>query len=187
MDLEERSWLRQVASGDAAAFEALVERHSVGVDRLVSRLLGWPDAAEVGDVVQDVFARVWSRAGTFRGDASPGTWITAIALNVCRSWQRRAWIRRMALSRFRTGRAPVSPPADEEAERADTCARVQAAVRALRPACREVIALHYLQGYPSAEVARMLGISVGAVDVRLHRARGRLRELLGGDLGRDLL
>ena len=186
-DAEERSWLRRVASGDDAAFESLIERYSLRLRRLVSRVLGWPGADEVDDVMQDMFSRIWTHAGTYRGDAGPGTWMTIIALNICRSRQRRAWIRRALLSRHGVEDVAASPPADSEAEQKDTCERVRAAVRRLRTADREVIALHYLQEYASAEVARILDISVGAVDVRLHRARQRLRQILGADNGRKLL
>ena len=52
------------------------------------------------------------------------------------------------------------------------------AVADLPPRDREVVVLYYLEGRPIAEVSEALGVSPGAVEVRLHRARGKLRESL---------
>jgi RNA polymerase sigma-70 factor (ECF subfamily) len=64
-------------------------------------------------------------------------------------------------------------------EAAETARRVQAAVRSLPPPLREAVVLRYLEELPAEEVGAALGLSRAAVDVRLHRARERLKETLG--------
>lgn len=179
---DDAALLSRVAAGDKAAFEAVVGRYAPQVTRLASRLLGWSNAADVDDLVQDVFARVWERAGTFRADARAATWVTAITLNACRAWRRRAWVRKVAFGRLvARHRDATSPSADVEAQRDETADRVRAAVRQLRPIDREVIVLHYLEGHAPADVAKLLNVTPNAVDVRLHRARARLKQLLERD------
>jgi len=57
---------------------------------------------------------------------------------------------------------------------------VRQVVQNLRPVDREVIVLHHLEQIPIAEIAKMLGISANAVEVRLHRARQKLKQRLEG-------
>ena len=182
-DDDDGALISRVASGDPVAFEWLVERHAETVARLSERLLAWsgPSAAmpDVEDLVQDVFARVWERAGDFRHQSSVKTWITAVTLNLCRNRRRREWVRRMVLRRFAGRRDESTPAADESAVRDEDSERVRAAVRSLRPIDREVIVLHYLEGLPAARIAEVLSVSLSAAELRLYRARGRLRSLLG--------
>ncbi len=172
---DDRALMAKIAAGDEAAFERLVDRHAEPIRRLTQRLLAYAPDAE--DVVQDVFARAWERAGSFRADARVATWLTAIALNACRSRQRRAWVTRLAFLRWLVPPAPAAP-AYVELHRRERCELVRAAIGALRQRDREVIVLHYLEERDAAEVAGLLGVSRGAVEVRLHRARKRLKELL---------
>jgi RNA polymerase sigma-70 factor (ECF subfamily) len=169
--------MSKVAARDQTAFERLVTRHAEAMARLTRRLMGY--SADAEDVVQEVFARVWERAKDFRSGARVTTWMTAIALNACRSWQRRAWVRRLATLRLRRESEVHAPPALVDLARRERDEQVRAAIRGLRAVDREVIVLHYLQEHDVPEVAELLRISRGAVEVRLHRARRRLRELLG--------
>jgi RNA polymerase sigma-70 factor (ECF subfamily) len=172
--------IRRLTAGDATGFDELVEAYAPRVARLAHRLLGWPGAAaQVEDVVQDVFVSVLRGARSFDGRSSLSTWITAITLNRCRSLRRRlaAGLRAMTglLSR---GRVIFHEPADHAPARADEARRVRVAVRKLKPADREVIVLHYFEHAEVGEVAGILGVSKNAVEVRLHRARRRLKKLL---------
>ena len=176
---------RRLAAGDRAALDEVVEVYAPRVSRLAYRLLGWSGgASDVEDVVQDVFVAVLRHAGRFDGRSSLSTWITSIAVNHCRSLRRRlaARVRAMAAVFRRARRSGAAHAADESAIRDDDAERVREAVRQLRPADREVIVLHYLEQADAAEVAAILGVSKNAVEVRLHRARARLRALLERDL-----
>ena len=165
------------AAGKAGAFEEVVALYQPRVERLARRLLGWR-GGDVEDVVQDVFLAALTGARSFRGGSSLWTWLTAITLNRCRRHVRRAALTR----RFREwlGRQPrdTDTAADRGALEDESGARVRAAVASLPPRDREVIVLYYLEGRAVAEIGEALRASPGAVEVRLHRARQKLRGML---------
>jgi RNA polymerase sigma-70 factor (ECF subfamily) len=172
-----------VAEGDAARFETFVARHEPRVRRLAHRLLGWRGGDDVDDVVQDVFLAALEHLHRFRGDASIETWLTSVALNRCRTHRRRQLLRlRWFGNRGNHAAAAVGEAADRRAVADETSARVRGAVQALGAKDREVIVLFYLEEMPVARIAELLSISRGAVDVRLHRARRRLKEKLSKDV-----
>ena len=156
------------------SFEQLVALHAPRIRRLAFRLLGW--RGDVDDVVQDVFLAALDRMHRFRGDAKVATWLTSITLNRCRSHRRRQLLRMRFLTRTPTPR--FSHAADQQPMRDETSAHVRRAVQSLPPKDREVIVLFYLEGQSAAQIAELLDISRGAAEVRLHRARARLKKLL---------
>jgi RNA polymerase sigma-70 factor (ECF subfamily) len=161
----------------AASFEQLVALHEPRVRRLTHRLLGWRAGGDVDDVVQEVFLVLLKKLDSFRGESSLATWLTRVTINRCRTQQRSRWFR---LPRRRPPHfSDEGPPADQDAQRNEVNARVRTAVAALPGRDREVIVLFYLEELPSADIAALLQISPGAVDVRLHRARKRLKQTLG--------
>lgn len=174
----ERSPARPVR-GDQAAFAALVAEHGPRVAGLARRLLGWPP--EVEDVVQEVFLSAWAGLATFRGECAISTWLFRITVNACRRARRRRFLR----LRFGWRRAPVAGPAEVALAQRETGARVREAVRALPARYREVVVLRYLEDLSAAEIGDVLGLERNAVDVRLSRARQRLRQVLGATMESD--
>jgi len=132
----------------------------------------------VDDIVQDVFLAAMQRSRSFRGHSSLGTWLTVITLNRCRTHRRKLrslWRLHVRLS----GTPPDSAAsADQAPAQDDASLAVRAAVAALPPRDREVIVLHYLENKPVGEISQLLNVSANAVDVRLHRARKRLKPAL---------
>jgi RNA polymerase sigma-70 factor (ECF subfamily) len=179
-DPDDPTLAARFARGEDGAFKAVVERFHARVQRLAYRLLGW-SAADAEDVVQEVFLAALRGAGKFRGQSSLGTWLTTITLNQCRTHRRGLLARLRLMTRFSSTAVPrtEAPPADVPAADADAFAHEQSALRHLSPREREVIVLHYLEQQPVDQIATLLGLSRGAVDIRLHRARKRLREVLG--------
>jgi len=175
---EEQALVERFRRGDDSAFDRIVERHSAEVAALANRLLGWP--RDVDDVVQDVFVAAFVNLKKFRGDCRLRTWLFAVTVNKCRSHRLR---RRRRLQVRRVDDLEAVAGCDEAAERPamdqETLARVRGAVQALPQRYREVIVLRYLQGLESAEVGELLRLRANAVQVRLNRARKRLRETLG--------
>jgi len=164
----------RIARGETGAFEMLVDLYQPRVTRLAHRLLGW--AGDVDDVVQDVFLAALRNSGGFRSESSLWTWLTAITLNRCRSGRRR---NALLPKLFKVlGKPRTAAPADEDTLRDEVASEVRSAVAALPAADREVIVLFYLEQQSSAEMSAALGVSTNAIGVRLHRARGKLREAL---------
>ncbi len=176
---DEREPLRvdRLVAGDAEAFDCLVRTRRDSVARLVGRLLGW--SPDVPDVVQDVFVAALSGIGRFRGNSSVDTWLTRIAINTCRKHQRRLLVRWNAWKKQTAEPAHVETFGPESAAMGrETFEQVRQAVKDLPPRLREVVALRYLDNRPIAEVAELLRLSRNAVDVRLNRARSRLKDAL---------
>jgi len=161
--------------GDDSAFDRIVQRHAADVAALANRLLGWPQ--DVDDIVQEVFLAALAGLKTFRGDCRLRSWLFTITINKCRRHCRR-------LKRHRQGpgiaEAVPNLYLNENAEMAaidaESFARVRRAVRALPTKYREVVVLRYLQGLETAEICRLLGITTNALNVRLSRARDRLKD-----------
>ena len=139
--------------------------------RLCTLYLGDVHLAE--DAVQETLLRAWRNADRFRSTGSEITWITRIAINVCKSYLRSPWKRRRApaeeLDKL------LAPADDPQVD--DTLPR---AIMALPRPYREVIILHYYQELKVREIADILHINVSTVTARLSRARNMLRESLKG-------
>jgi RNA polymerase sigma-70 factor (ECF subfamily) len=161
----------------AVSFERLVADEQAYVARLVHRLLGYRD--EVDDVVQDVFAAALVAWPSFRGESSARTWLSRIAINRCRRQYRKRLLGRGLIEKIR--RRWISPSINELAADSavdDANEIVRRALAALGPRDRELLVLHYLQELSLPDVARMVGASHNAVEVRLSRARKRLKVIL---------
>ncbi|RUL88296.1 sigma-70 family RNA polymerase sigma factor [Tautonia sociabilis] len=172
-------------AGRAEAFGELVKRHQ---DRLYPTLLRLTGSAEdAQDLLQESFLRAYKKLGRFRGGSSFYTWLYRLAVNLALSHRRR---RKgpVRLSELRgEGAAPLEPPADPTrsdptlpAEQAEREAIIQAALDALAPDHRAVVVLKEFDGLRYEEIAATLGVPVGTVRSRLHRARRELRDRLSG-------
>ena len=172
--IEDELLVEQFSRGDESAFEKIVEHYSAEVAALANRLLGWP--GEVEDVTQDIFLAVFVGLKKFRCECSLRTWLFTITINRCRTYRQR----RLLCLRGFLGAAGKRTPAStrtvqKTAADAEAFERVRRAVAALPAKYREPVVLKYLQGLGAEEIGRILGISTNAVNVRLNRARGRLR------------
>jgi len=164
----------QSAARGGDPLDRLVAEHQQRVTRLVYRLTGW--RGEVEDIVQDVFLAAFRRRETFRDESSEWTWLAAIAINRCRTYRRRRLLEFRWLKRARPNSAVER---NSNLERDETAQRVRQAVAALPDRDRETIVLYYLEDWSVADISRATGASGAAIDVRLHRARAKLRKLLG--------
>ena len=166
-------------AGDREALDALVRATYTGTYTLAYRLTGHEDDAL--DVVQETYLRAWRGLRRFRGDAQFTTWLYRITANCAAS---------LLVKRARTRTDPLADDAlvadprlehDPEA-RADNAAdraQVAAALSMLPVKLRQVIVLRDIYDLPHGAIATELEISEAAAKVRLHRARRRLRDLLG--------
>jgi RNA polymerase sigma-70 factor (ECF subfamily) len=178
-------------AGDGSAFEDLVARREAEIYRLALRMLGNPDDAL--EATQDVFLRVYRALPRFRGEAAFRTWITGIALNVCRSRRtsRAARDRKRDVPLESTDREggggggpslPAAPGPDPEraTQGAELRVALERALAGLTPEHREIILLREVQGLDYDELAATLGCAAGTVKSRLARARGALRAAMEG-------
>lgn len=131
------------------------------------------DRAQAEDAVQEAFLKAYRALPAFRGESSHKTWLSRIAINVCRDMQRSSWFTR--LNRFIT---PEELPERAAAEDPATAGLADAIMR-LPARCREVVLLYYEQNLTMAETAQALGISPSCVSRRLKTACALLRDALG--------
>jgi RNA polymerase sigma factor (sigma-70 family) len=149
-------------------FEALYRSSRDDVYAYVATLLRDRSAAE--DVTAAAFERAFRKQRSFKADrGTPRGWLFGIARNAALDELRR----RSRLAEL----PPDAPaPADDLAERAVLRTAVAAALAALPPRDREVVALKYHAGLDNAELAAVLGVSVSNAGTLLHRAMSKLRE-----------
>ena len=178
----------QLRRTDTAAAEALVSAYGDRVYRLAIRITG--NASDAEEVVQDAFWSVLRNIGTFRGDASLGSWIYRIVANTAYQTVRRHRHRRDeicledVLPSFQEDGRHAGPISDwsartgDPATQAELRAALDAAIEDLPPAYRVAIVLRDVQGSSMREVADALKISVANAKSRVHRGRLFLRKRL---------
>lgn len=150
-----------------ADLETWLEQYGSGILRLCFLQLG--DHALAEDAVQETFIRAWQHYDRFERRSSIKTWITTIAVNVCRSMQRSPWRRRVTS-------LESLPELAESGEMPDFT--VSQAVMKLPPDLKEVFLMHELQGIKLREIAESRRIPLATASSRLNRARKRLRREL---------
>lgn len=169
----------EAARGSRDAFGRLYDRHGVAVATVARRFLG--SAAEVDDLVHDVFLEAWQRAGDY--DPSRGSvraWLLVRARSRCLDRRKSpAHTRRDAL----VGEPTAGPEAAERLEGRLDGARMQAALARLPDEQRAALLLGYGEGLSSSEIAARLSIPVGTVKSRVHAAMQKLREELVNEPG----
>ena len=165
-------FIKRLQARDTDAFDQWVLDESPGVYRMVSRLLSWQQDCD--DVVQDVFVIAWRQIGRFRGNSDIRTWLYGIAINRCRR-QRRSYFRSRSVHR-QLDREMAVPPADASSN--PSVQQIRLAISCLSQRDREVIVLCGIQQTPIRDVAKILGLRKNTVEVRLHRARQRLKQIL---------
>lgn len=153
---------------------------------VVQRIVRDPSA--VDDVVQDAFLSAYRHWGEFRGDASPCTWLHAIAVRAALRRGRRE-ARRRDVAREYARAMPFMQPRLAEADfaarsaearelRAAARERIDAALREVAEPFRTALVLKEIAGMPVADVATVLGVKEATVKTRLHRGRILLRAAL---------
>jgi len=188
----EKRFIRKLRNRDPHAFELLVRRYEVPVYNLVFRMLGNREEAE--DLAQEIFVKIFKKIDSFRGDSSLSTWIYRVASNMCKN--RQQYLGRRYHNRpskigleesslgdeqsFRTtGR--VSRP-DELVEGYQMEQLIQTAISELDEEHRLILILRDIQGISYEEIASIVGLPLGTVKSRLHRARMSLKEKIGPQL-----
>lgn len=135
--------------------------------------------ADAEDVCQDTLVKLICRDEPFRDPGHERAWVVRVAINACRNLLRdRGAHPTVGLDDVPDPAAAQAPGEDALRRRDD---RVLGAVMALPLPQREAVYLHYYEGYPTREVARVVGATDGAVRQRLSRARASLRDDLKGD------
>ena len=167
------------------SFEKIVQPHFDRLYRLAWRLTG--QKAEAEDLFQELLIKAFGKLDDLVNIDEPGSWLSRMMYNLFIDERRR-----FARQRLHTvsegemagdgiaGLPGAENPARDH-ERHERLVKLDAALSQLSDEHRTIVLLHDTEGYKLAEIQDLIGIPVGTVKSRLHRARARLREILSAD------
>jgi RNA polymerase sigma factor (sigma-70 family) len=170
--------VRLACQGDTQAFRQLIELTHGKLYRLVRHLTG--DAGDAEDVVQETYVRAWQRLGELRDPSAVRGWLSRIAKNLAydRRRRERSQPTEPATLELLGSRLGERRSAEEQLALASEWAAVRTALAALPDKHREVLLLREVEDMSYDEIADLLGLAVGTVESRLHRARQALAKKL---------
>ena len=175
---EELALVERCRNGDLAAFETIYRAHSGRLYSVACRMIGNPTEAE--DLLQEVFLAAHRKLDTFRGESALGTWLYRLATNLCLDHLRSRAAKSSQLTDSLDDDARW-PDAGSRALAERTVAKMdlERALAQLPDGCRAAFLLHDVEGLEHREVAGILGIAEGTSKSQVHKARLRLRAILG--------
>jgi len=164
--------ISRVMAGERDAFALLIGRYSDPLYRHALGMTGSPDVAE--DILQTSFIKAYHHLGEVRGRFD--AWLFRIVANGCKDWLKN--IRRTHLSYDEDDQASGYATPDEDLDRTELRQDLDSALAQLAPSLREAFIMKHVEGRSYEEMADLLGTTVGALKMRVHRAREALQALL---------
>jgi RNA polymerase sigma-70 factor, ECF subfamily len=163
--------------GDRDALRALYEAYK---DKVYSISLYFfhGDSAAASDATQQVFLKLMTGIGRFRGESEFSTWLYRLVVNTCLDATRTGKRREMATDPADLSRVPAPHSHEDDLARAQTASRIQAALSSLPPKLRMPVLLRYFEDLSYTEMAEALNCSTGTVASRLHTGHKLLAEKL---------
>ncbi len=182
---DEASLVEALKRGDPEACACMIKQYAPRVYAIAIRMLNDPDDAE--EVLQETFISACKNIQKFEERSALGTWLHRIATNAALMHLRKRKHREVSLDEpietqggedvYREVQDWTFSP-DDHAMNSEIRDILEKAIAELPETLRTVFILREIEGYSTEETAQILGISVSAAKVRLHRARLRLRQLL---------
>lgn len=167
--------VNRILQGDTEALGELYRRHAAVVRRVITRFAQGISEAEVDELCQDVFLEMIGSSFKYQAEGKFRAWICGVAINFARRWRRRQGIiqRIFRPFDFRVAGEPASHAASPE-KTMSLRESVSTAIESLPRKQRDVLILYEVEGFTGEECAEILGIRIGAVWTRLHRARSQI-------------
>lgn len=169
----EAELIAEVLAGEVHAFRPLIERHQHRAYAMARRLVSPSEVAE--DLVQEAMVKAFENLGSFRREASFGTWLCRIVTNQCLQHLRRQK-RLPPQTNLPDEWGSVPPQGQRDLEQADRAAMIQQALQQLAPKERLVLQLYYLDELSLEEIVQHTGFSASNVKTLLHRGRKKFRQ-----------
>ena len=167
--MDQRGLVERAREGDHDAFTELARGAATRLDKVARLILRDPELAR--DAVQEALIKAWH---DLRGLRDPGrfdAWLHRLTVNACLDIARRRRRRVIEVELDPIDAPTIGDPGGAVADREI----VDAALRRLDESGRAIVVLHYFLGMPLTDVASTLGIPIGTVKSRLHRALGEMR------------
>jgi RNA polymerase sigma-70 factor (ECF subfamily) len=180
-EFNEAEAIEKAKLGDAAAFQALYEKHKRRVYSLCLRMTA--NTAEAEDLAQEAFLQLYRKIATFRGESAFSTWLHRLSVNVVLMHLRKKSLPVISLDEPAASGEEDAPKRDFGADDLALSGSIdrlqlQRAVESLPPGYRMIFVLHDVEGYEHNEIATLVGCSIGNSKSQLHKARMKLRDLL---------
>ncbi|MDH4141677.1 MAG: sigma-70 family RNA polymerase sigma factor [Chloroflexota bacterium] len=166
--------MRLAAGGDEAAFARIVDAHHADMSSVCFVVTGG-DPELTAEAVQSAWPIAWRKLATIREPERLRPWLISIAVNEARQLSRRR--RRGRVLEISVAMDPTATTPDPASRAGDI--DLHNALARLKPEDRELIALRYVAGFDSTELARAIGMSPSGTRARLARLLARLRSELG--------
>jgi len=179
---EEKELLLNLQGGDKTAFKQFFNRYQQLVYNVCYRMSDSREDAE--DITQDVFIKAFQSIANFRGDAKLSTWLYRIAVNTCLKYQNRKKLNRLVSLDFllkeeeKHNSVFYSEAPDQKIEISETAQIVRSVIQKLSARQQTAVVLHRYENLSYEEIARIMEISIPAVESLLHRAKENLVEKL---------
>jgi RNA polymerase sigma-70 factor, ECF subfamily len=171
-DTPDQDIIQSVLAGNRDAFRVLISRYSDPLYRHALCMTGSPDVAE--DILQLSFIKAYQHLSEVRGRFD--AWVFRIVANGCKDWLKN--IRRSHLSYEEDDQPSVYATPEEDLDRTELRDDLDRALAALPGSLREAFVMKHVEGRSYEEMADLLGTTVGALKMRVHRAREALQALL---------
>jgi len=171
--------------GDQHAFELLVRKHKMAVFNTIYSIMG--NTQEADDIAQEVFLKVFTKAGSFRGESSFSTWLYRIVVNSCLDELKKRKNKIISYeTEFSEGEklklkdvlATREGDIIEDLRKKELQDIIQKAMDSLPEKDRIILTLKEIEGLSYNEISQIMKISLGKVKIWLFRARQKLKEKL---------
>lgn len=147
-----------------------IEQYSDTVQRLC--LVYLKNHADTEDVFQNVFFKYYLRSAAFESDEHEKAWIIRVTVNACKDWLKNF---------FRSRTVPLDEVAELASDVPQENKEVLETVLSLPAKYRDVVYLHYYEGYTAPQISTILHKNVNTIYTLLTRSKELLREKLGGE------
>jgi len=174
--LTDAELMQRIGRGEHAAFDTIYNRYAQRLGGFFLRMLAY-DTAKAEDMVQELFARMWTHRSEYRSEQPFATWLYAMAYNLCKNEYRHETVRQAYVEELRQREEATDEPA-KAMERDELRQRMRQAVQLLPTAQRDAFLLHYDEELTIPEVAHIVGCPEGTVKSRLYAALESVKRMM---------
>jgi RNA polymerase sigma factor (sigma-70 family) len=185
--LSDKEIIAMVLQGDRQQYAKLVERYQHFVFTVTLRYTNNREDAE--EISQDVFVKAYKSLAMFRGDARFSTWLYTIVTNSCLSFLRKKKVESFSLDHNEVYELANNQPSgfsSNQVEQKSKCMMINGAISLLSADDAKLITLFYKGEQSLDEIAKLMSLDANTIKVRLHRARGRLKQKMEGHFKEEL-
>lgn len=174
--LTDAELMLRIGRGEHKAFDTLYNRYARRLGGFFLRMLAY-DAAKAEDMVQELFARVWTHRKEYRSAQPFATWLYAMAYNLCKNEYRHETVHQAYVEELRQREEGTEEPS-KALERDELRQRLRQAVQSLPTVQRDAFLLHYDEELTIPEVAHIVGCPEGTVKSRLYTALESVKRMM---------